>query len=215
MNGSAASNIIVFVGPSLPPSDRRRFGPAVDWRPPVGRGDLDDLGDADLTVVLVDGYLVHRHPPSPTEVFRLVQRGVTVWGCSSLGALRAAELRHHRVSGSGWVFDRVVDGTITADDELVAELDPRTNLACGVFLANLRFGLDVYLDAGHITECQRDDLLRRVGEWHFAARTVDAVRGAALSVGLESPTIDALLNMDVKRADAVRLIGQLTALART
>lgn len=96
----AVTETIVFVGPSLSTDDRRSFD-SVHWLPPAGRGDLDALTGTGLRVVIVDGYLVHGHPPSPTEVYRLVQRGVDVWGCSSLGALRAAELRQHGVAGSG------------------------------------------------------------------------------------------------------------------
>jgi hypothetical protein len=202
---------VVFAGPSLPDSDRVGLGPFV-WRPPAARGDLDRLGEAsDIRVVLVDGYLVHGHPPSPTEVHRLVERGAEVWGCSSLGALRAAELRFHGVHGSGWVFDRIVDRTITADDELVADLDPRSGHARGVFLANVRFGLTRLVTSSRVAGDRAAELLATLGAMHFAARTVDTVRAAATVIGMDGVAIQQLLAADVKRDDARALLHFITA----
>jgi hypothetical protein len=41
--------------------------------------------------------------------------------------------------GHGWVYERVMDRTITWDDELVAMLDQRSWSARTVFLANLGY----------------------------------------------------------------------------
>lgn len=212
---TAGSPIVVFVGPSLP----HRVRPVSDvltWRPPAARGDLDELDlPSDARVVLVDGYLIHQHPPSPTEVFRLVQRNHEVWGCSSLGALRAAELREHGMRGSGWIYDRVLDRTITCDDELVAPLDPRTDEAAGVFLANIRFALEQLLVAKRASRAQARFLIDTLGAVHFAQRTSDRCRDLGRSAGLEDDAIASLLASDVKRQDAAVLIRRLTNSGQT
>jgi hypothetical protein len=96
---ASRTRIAVFAGPSLPRC-RRPDNPAIRWYPPAQRGDLDRFDEPPGTaVVLVDGYMIHHYPPSPTEVFHLVERRYEVWGCASLGALRAAELRNHGVCG--------------------------------------------------------------------------------------------------------------------
>lgn len=199
---------VVFAGPSLP--QRVRPTGELTWRPPAGRGDLEELDlEPGSRIVLVDGYLVHRHPPSPTEVLNLVDRGFEVWGCSSLGALRAAELRDHGMRGFGWVYEHVVDRTITYDDELVAALDPRTNEATGLFLANIRYGLYQLTAAGHATERQALLIIEGLRHVHFRHRTGDLCRELAASAGLAPPAIGALLATDVKREDAVDLLAQL------
>jgi hypothetical protein len=206
--GGRELRAVVFAGPSLP----QRVRPDSDvvmWRPPARRGDLDELDlDPTITVVLVDGYLVQQHPPSPTEVFNLIARGHEVWGCSSLGALRAAELRNHGMRGFGWVYDRVVDRTITYDDELVATLDPRTNEATGLFLANIRFGLDQLITAGRTTLTQAQLLIDGLRAVHFEHRTSRLCASLAASVGLNASIIDHLLRSDVKRQDATALVRQ-------
>lgn len=197
---------VVFAGPSLPPHARPHVS-NVEWRPPARRGDLDTLTlPGRCRVLLIDGYLIREHPPSPTEVFGLIDRGHEVWGCASLGALRAAELRHHGMNGFGWVYDRIVDRTITCDDELVAPLDPRTGEARGIFLANIRFGLTALTDTGRVSEQQASSLIEELRAVHFEQRTSMHWRHLAKSAGLEPAAVDDVLASDVKRQDAVALI---------
>ncbi|WP_157362335.1 TfuA-like protein [Haloechinothrix halophila] len=206
------SRAVIFVGPSLSASVRRQVQGDVIWCPPAGRGDLAELDQPPGTrIVLVDGYMIQRHPPSPTEVFDLIERGYEVWGCSSLGALRAAELRHHGMCGHGWVYERIVDGTITYDDELVAPLDPRTGEATALFMANIRFGLDQLVVSGYTTDHQAKMLLARLRDLHFAQRTRRRCHELAIDVGLKPVAVEQLLATDVKRHDAETLIGRLTA----
>lgn len=158
----------------------------------------------------MDGYLVQQHPPSPTEVFDLIARGHEVWGCSSLGALRAAELRNHGMHGFGWVYDRVVDRTITYDDELVATLDSRTNEATVLFLANIRFGLDQLIAAERANQSQAQFLIDGLRAVHFEQRTSRLCSSLATSAGLNASAIDHLLRSNVKRQDATALVRHLT-----
>jgi hypothetical protein len=181
------------------------------WRPPAARGDLADLDLPPASrVLLVDGYLIQQHPPSPTEVFDLIERGHEVWGSSSLGALRAAELRYHGMHGHGWVFDRIVDGTITYDDELVAPLDPRTGEATGMFLANIRFGLDQLVEADRVSLAAASDLVEDLRAVHFGQRTDASCRDLAAQAGLDSAAVDDLLAADIKRRDALELVAMVT-----
>ena len=202
---------VVFVGPSLPVHARPNTSGAVTWYPPASRGDLAGLDlPPESRVVLIDGYLVQQHPPSPTEVLGLIERGHEVWGCSSLGALRAAELRHHEMRGDGWVYDRVVDRTISYDDELVAPLDPRTGEAAGLFLANIRYGLEQLVLARRATHQEAQTLIDDLRALHFEHRTIRRCRALAMAAGLDIDAIDELLTCDVKRHDAAALITYIT-----
>ncbi|WP_280381669.1 TfuA-like protein [Nocardia wallacei] len=202
--------IAVYAGPSLP-VDCRPNSPELHWYPPAERGDLDRFDAPEgTTVVLVDGYMIHRHPPSPTEVHGLVRRGYVVWGCASLGALRAAELRHHGVQGFGWVYDRVVDRTVTYDDELVAMLDPRTDKAATLFLVNLRYGLEQLTAAGRIDQRQAEHIIDGLRSVYFEHRTSPLGRRLAIEAGVAAADIDDLLTADIKQRDARALIERLT-----
>ncbi|WP_197093370.1 TfuA-like protein [Nonomuraea sp. SBT364] len=57
------------------------------------------------------------------EILHLPANGVTVIGCSSLGALRAAELHPQGMTGSGQVFAMYRDGVADGDDEVAVAHD--------------------------------------------------------------------------------------------
>lgn len=110
--------IVAFAGPSLPPGDRLPF-PGLDWRPPAEAGDLLRLSiDGGSTVCLIDGYFDHRPASRHKEILLLLSQGVRVFGASSIGALRAAEMHAFGMIGVGAIFRAYVRGTIEGDDEV-------------------------------------------------------------------------------------------------
>lgn len=196
---------LVFLGPSLPAAAARRILPQATYRPPARRGDLDAVdADACDEVILIDGVLVYEHPPSPSEVHRLVARGIRVVGAASLGALRAAELSALGVRGVGWVFEEFRSGRVTADDELVARLDPRTGQATTLFLINLRYAAGCLTDDAVLTVDQADRFLSSMAALHFEQRTAAQLQIAAASAGISPAIASCLLEarFDIKARDA-------------
>ena len=76
---------IVFVGLSIPLSEARQIVEA-DFRAPCKRGDLAQL-DSGTVVGLIDGVFHQNDAVSPREILYALQRGVTIYGSSSMGAL--------------------------------------------------------------------------------------------------------------------------------
>ena len=110
--------VFAFAGPSLVSADRAAF-PGVDGRAPAGAGDLLRLGAAAGDVVcLIDGYFDHRPAVRHKELLLLLSRGVAILGASSIGALRAAEMRPYGMIGVGAVFAAYARGALTGDDEV-------------------------------------------------------------------------------------------------
>lgn len=110
--------IIAFAGPSLPTSERAAF-PDVDWRPPAEAGDLLRLANSGVsTLCLIDGYFDHRPAVRHKEILLLLSEGVRIFGASSIGALRAAEMHRFGMIGVGGIFDAYARGTINGDDEV-------------------------------------------------------------------------------------------------
>jgi hypothetical protein len=116
----ARSDVIVFLGPSLPLAEARKLLRA-DYRPPARQGDVfRALVDRPRVIVLVDG--VFESVPSVWhhELLAAHAAGVHVLGASSMGALRAAELPGV-VKGVGEIARRFARGEWN-DDALVALL---------------------------------------------------------------------------------------------
>ncbi len=87
------------------------------------RGDIDRLVAepryrADRVVVLADGIFGFEPAVSHAELCRALDAGWQVWGCSSMGAIRAWELRGEGMRGHGWVYAQFAAHEDFTDDEL-------------------------------------------------------------------------------------------------
>ena len=98
-----AMKTIVFSGPSIAEAEVHRLA-ACTHAPPIKRGDLAAAGDYDVFVIL-DGEFGQNMSVSPKEILAVLERGKTVIGASSMGALRASELDRSGMIGVGWVYD--------------------------------------------------------------------------------------------------------------
>lgn len=115
----------IFVGPTL--SDRAVSNIVRDavTHPPIAHGDLLRLAfDPRDVVVIVDGYYHQSASVRHKEILALLASGVRVVGCSSMGALRAAELHRYGMVGNGVVFDMFRDRVVDADDEVAVAHTP-------------------------------------------------------------------------------------------
>lgn len=87
-----APRLVVFLGPSLPLSEARQLVDA-DFRPPARQGDVfRALADAPDALLLVDGVFEAAPSVWHHELLAAHASGVALFGASSMGALRAAEL---------------------------------------------------------------------------------------------------------------------------
>src|SRR5262249_38218406 len=92
MSPKRALDAIVFAGPSLPRREILRLFPA-DLRPPAARGDVwRAMLDSPRVIVLIDGVFESQPSVWHREILEALAAGITVFGASSMGALRAVEL---------------------------------------------------------------------------------------------------------------------------
>lgn len=89
----------------LPPAERGSVRAVVEHASSVGR------------IVLVDGRLGDVMAVGHREILSALDRGWQVWGLSSMGAIRAAELHYFGMRGVGAVFRHYRD-TSAPDDEV-------------------------------------------------------------------------------------------------
>lgn len=94
-------------------------------RPPARRGDVyRALDDGYTSIVLIDGEFHGSPSVWHREIVEALAEGTTVHGASSMGALRAAELRDFGMIGHGRIFEWYRDGVIEADDEVALTYGP-------------------------------------------------------------------------------------------
>jgi TfuA protein len=203
---------VVFAGISLSRTKIRKVI-AADVRDPVMQGDLDKLSDRRV-VAIIDGELTPGSILPLDEVRRSLDRGMTIVGAASLGALRAYEMREEGMKGYGWVYEAYCANRISGTDEIAVAYQPYWNQPLTVPLVNVRFCLDRLvrqtkisvteaanvmgaLKAIEIEDRDWQNVLRRLVEMFGRTR----VQAALASGGARGS--------DVKRLDAYRLIRNL------
>ncbi|MCW5256439.1 TfuA-like protein [Verminephrobacter aporrectodeae] len=133
---------VLFVGPSLAGHKTAElFPPHVQIRGPIQRGDMDALPQSTTDVLLVDGVFHSTLAVSAREVLAALRRGIHVYGSSSMGALRAAELGQFGMVGIGGVYDMYRSGLVNADAEVALTYDSECYLPLSEPLVNIRYAL--------------------------------------------------------------------------
>lgn len=208
----------VFTGPTLSGEDVAVAAPHAVVHPPVAHGDLLrlDVAPGDV-VVVVDGYYHQRAPVRHKEVLELVDRGVRVVGCGSMGALRAAELAAYGMIGFGRVYEMYRDGEIDADDEVaVAHLPGGSFEARNVPLVNVRHAVAEAAAAGVVTAERAATVVATAKALHYTERSWRYIGASHAETGDRDtvPTLVAHLQehpeaADLKRNDALGALGDL------
>ncbi|WP_018686720.1 TfuA-like protein [Actinokineospora enzanensis] len=111
---------VVFLGPSLPRQEAAELLPDATILPPARQSDvitaLTELRPS--VIALVDGEFHQARSVWHKELLHVLAQGVPLYGCSSMGALRAAELAAFGMRGRGEVFARYASGELVDDDEV-------------------------------------------------------------------------------------------------
>jgi hypothetical protein len=206
---------VVFVGPSARTADRPPSR-GIEWRPPIRRGDLALLPSRVRQVGIVDGEFDQSLAVAPREIIDLLRRGVEVVGASSMGALRAVELRGFGMRGVGRIFEMYRDEEVEADDEVAIVFDPDTLRPLTEPLVNVRCAVAAAERAGRITAAVAETIVAAARALPYRARTyrrILADAGAALrrDVAALAPMLE---QHDQKRLDALLLFRDLAAGAR-
>lgn len=112
--------LVVFVGPSLNQDEARALAPGAVLLPPVCQGDLLSACEkySPDVVVMIDGEFGQTLSVWHKEVLFALNNGVRVFGASSMGALRAAELDRFGMEGVGEIYRHYSGGFLTADEDV-------------------------------------------------------------------------------------------------
>jgi hypothetical protein len=185
-------NTIVFVGPTLSAGEARGILDA-DYRPPAAQGDVYRAAlERPWGIAIVDGYFERVPAVWHKEVLWALDRGIHVFGSSSMGALRAAELHSFGMIGVGSIFEGFRDGTLTDDDEVtVVHADAEGGYRpLSTAMVDIRASVARALQVRVIEEELADRLVELAKRRHYAERSYPRLYDDALRAGLERVAVE-------------------------
>lgn len=169
---------VVFIGPSIDIESAARICPDAEFLPPVKRGEIGELlarTTPPEAIGIVDGKFLQSLCVSPKEVLAAIDEGVTVFGSSSMGALRAAECTPFGMVGVGKVFEAYASGRTDADDEVAVVYDEIELTALSEPLINMRFAVAAGLAAGRFEVLTGERFLTLAKDLYFPQRSIRTV----------------------------------------
>lgn len=207
---------VVFAGPSLRPEDLAGFDGAV--RGPAGAGAILEAVQRYRPEVigLVDG-LVHSEPGcAHREIRWALGLGIAVYGSSSTGALRAAELGPYGMRGVGQVYEMYAAGFLESDDEVAVVHGPASGgfAAASEALVNMRVTLAAAVQANVISPLVAELGIELMRQTYYPNRGYALLCRLLSERGLAAQAEDlaawtATAAIDQKRLDACELLAVL------
>jgi hypothetical protein len=152
-------SIIIFSGPTITKQEGLKVIKA-DFRPPAKQGDVYAAAlEKPKAILIIDGVFESQPAVWHKEILFAMFSGIHVYGSSSMGALRAAELAPFGMVGLGKVFSDYNNATLEDDDEVALIHGPSEMnfLAISEPMVNIRETLGYAESKGVITskECWR------------------------------------------------------------
>lgn len=205
---------VIFVGPSLTSDDKSQFGDYF-FRAPIEEGDVIRLLEKGVDRIgIIDGYFGDRRAVSHKEILFALSKGVSVYGASSMGALRAAELDSYGMIGVGEVYRAYRSGKRSNDGDVAVAHGPAElgYLPTSVPLVEVDATLAALVERRRLSRHTADQLREIAAAQYFGTRTWDTIA----EVGFTSvDETEAMVDMfktstvEVKRLDALKLLAQI------
>lgn len=170
-----ASDIVVFLGPSLPVDEARRILDA-RYLSPARCGDvLRARRMKPRAIAIIDGVFESVGAVWHKEILLALRDGVAVYGAASMGALRAAELAPFGMIGIGAIFEAYRDGVYSDDDEVALLQGPAAfgYPAMSEAMVNIRATAARAVAAGVLTPAGAERLIRGAKATFYQERTFD------------------------------------------
>jgi len=174
----------MFVGPTLNGSATLVERSGVKLLPPVKRGDIERLAATRRPGVaaIVDGQFHQCLAVGHAEIRLAIAKGWQVWGLSSMGAIRACEMKHLGMRGYGEVYDWFCRDEEFRDDEVALTHAPNAPyVALSEPLIHIRVWLQELVKLRLLRAGQEKRLLRELMSMWYGDRTLAGARALVLA----------------------------------
>ena len=173
------------------------------------------INDGAEIIGIIDG-VFHQSPAvAHKEIMKALDKGITVVGGCSMGALRASELDDLGMIGVGEIYKMYRNGTITSDDDVAVSFDPETKTALGEALVNIEYKLSRAEENGIITEDEKEEIIKIAKDLYYPQRSyANIFSKVKMEDEKKTRLIDFIVKeKDLKYLDAVAVLEYIKELA--
>jgi len=212
--------IVVFTGPTISAQEAEGTLP-VRYAPPASQGDIYTAARERVAAIgLIDGYFERVPAVWHKEILWAMSRGVRVFGASSMGALRAAELDVFGMVGVGAIYEAFRDGDLEDDDEVaIAHASGEIGFApLSEAMVNVRATVRAAVADGVISPETCGVLETTAKSLHFPDRRYERILRVARNQGGRPAELVAFRRwviegrVDQKRTDAIAMLELMRSL---
>lgn len=177
-------SVLIFVGPTLASAEVLQRCPGATLAPPIAVGEMYALAlqrRRPARVLLLDGYFERMAAVWHKEILFALQRGITVYGAASMGALRAAELAPMGMIGVGAIYRDFASGRLNDNDEVAVAHLPQSHgyAAMSEALVNIRATVELAIAQRVISARGGAAIVSAAQQLHYRDRTWAALLGNA------------------------------------
>ena len=208
-------DVYIFTGPSLPAHEARQILTNATYLPPVSQGDVYRVGVKQPKIIgIIDGYFEHVPSVWHKEILWAMSQGIHVFGSSSMGALRAAELEMFGMVGIGKIFEAYHQLDLEDDDEVaVAHASKEEDyIALSTAMVDIRETLQKALHDNVINQTTYQSLIHITKDLYYPKRLYPTILQLGVEQGLPLSEIEALKQwlptnrVDQKHLDAIQML---------
>lgn len=191
---------LVFLETSFPVIEAKKILPVADFMPSIKKGDVIHAIKSNYQrIVIIDGNFGWTPSVWHKEILIALDYGIEVFGSSSMGAIRAAELDVYGMQGAGMVYSMYKNATIEGDDEVAVAFSPFINQQT-IPLVNIRVTLE------KINLHAKDQILLLIQGIFYAERTWDKIAEVVSKKIMQEIQLN---YVDVKKEDAIALLNHV------
>jgi hypothetical protein len=211
-------SVYVFTGPTIAAAHAAKILDA-QYCPPATQGSIFQAAcRKPRAIALIDGRFESAPSVWHKEILWAMREGIHVFGSSSMGALRAAELEPFGMIGVGEIFSDYLSGVLEDDDEVAVSHAPAEKgfAPTSEALVNIRATLAAAQRQGVIHEASERWLAKTAKEMFYAERSWDLLlaRSHGMIAEAEREALNHWLRagrVDQKREDALLLLAHIKA----
>lgn len=192
---------IVFIETSLSVIEAKKILADADFMPSVKKGDVIQAIKSNYQrIVIIDGNFGWTASVWHKEILIALDYGIEVFGGSSMGAIRAAELYVYGMQGVGKVYSMYKNAVIEGDDEVALVYSPFNNQQT-IPLVNVRVTLE------KMDFQDKESIFSLIQGIFYVERTWEKI---AEVVSKETMQEIQLHYVDIKKEDAIALLNHLS-----